>query len=43
LGVRFTKYNDKDGRFFIPDMIVQYDFVLFWFLPCIKNMRNNIF
>ena len=29
LGVRFTKYNDKDGRFFIPDMIVQYDFVLF--------------
>ncbi len=29
LGLRFTKYNDKDGRFFIPDMIVQYDFILF--------------
>ncbi len=29
LGIRFTKYNDSDGRLFIPDMIVQYDFVLF--------------
>ncbi len=28
-GIRFTKYNDKDGRLFIPDMILQYDFVLF--------------
>ncbi len=29
LGIRFTKYNDKEGKLFIPDMIVQYDFVLF--------------
>ncbi len=29
LGIRFTKYNDIDGRLFIPDMIVQYDFTLF--------------
>ncbi len=29
LGIRFTKYNDRDGRLFIPDMIFQYDIILF--------------